>query len=114
MHPPVDLADLHSMTGNDAAVEQTFFQLFFESSAECLKAMQFSLQDDAPNIWRRKAHTLKGTSLNLGAERLGQLCLEAQENYQASLEKKQQLFAAIQVELKHVEQYLSETQSTMP
>ena len=105
---PVDLANFRSITGADPVLEQRFFRLFFESSVECLDAMQTSMKDGACDVWRRQAHALKGTSLNLGAGQLSQLCLEAQENHQAQPEKKLLLLTAIRTELKRVEQYLND------
>ncbi len=102
----IDLTNLHEMTGNDAALEKELFDIFLSSGAESIAAMRSSYQPEAAEQWRKAAHALKGTSLNLGAERLGKLCKEGQDNADASPEQKQQMLAAIEAEYARVEAFL--------
>ncbi len=107
MEPPaIDLTNLHEMTGNDAVLEKELFDIFLASGAECIAALRDSFAPAAAEQWRKSAHALKGTSLNLGAEKLGKLCRQAQDNPAAAPEEKQQILTAIETEYAKVENFL--------
>jgi len=106
MIAPVDLQNLREITGGDASMEKELFHSFLETSAECLAGLQVALRNAENNLWRQKAHALKGVSLNLGAVQLGELCREAQDKFEASASEKQQLLVAIQGEFGNVRGYL--------
>ncbi|MCX7171860.1 MAG: response regulator, partial [Proteobacteria bacterium] len=48
--------------------------LYLDSAQPLLQSLRTALEDNDPEAARRAAHTLKSSSANLGASRLGQLC----------------------------------------
>jgi len=112
MNMPVDLTFLREITGGDTGVERELFDVFISSSAENLESLKTNCDPGKENAWRSQAHAFKGTSLNLGALILGHLCKEAQENYQAPMEKKRQMLAAIESEFGRVKEFLEKSTST--
>jgi len=106
MTDPVNLDNLREMTGGDTALEQELFQVFLSSSEDCLIALKTSCNAGAEETWRTQAHAWKGMCLNLGAEKLGQLCAAAQLNNTATPEEKTQMVLEITQEYALVKTYL--------
>jgi HPt (histidine-containing phosphotransfer) domain-containing protein len=106
MSDSVDLTDLRSMTDGDKEMEIALFQEFFSSSENSMQTLAAQCTDGQNETWRSVAHALKGTSLNLGAKVLGDLCKKAQENPAASAADKKTLLDAIQAEYAKVKVFL--------
>lgn len=107
MTNPVSLDNLHEMTGGDSSLEKELFDVYLNSSADCLTAMKAAMGPGQEEEWRAKAHAWKGMSLNLGADALGKLCAEAQMNHLAPPEKKAEMLASIEEEFGKVKAFLS-------
>lgn len=106
MSAPVDLDNLRSITDGDEEIEKALFEEFFSSSEASLRVMQSSVGPEGNEIWRQQAHAIKGVSLNLGANRLSDLCKKAQDHYQISEIDKRELLTLIQDEYSKVCAYL--------
>jgi HPt (histidine-containing phosphotransfer) domain-containing protein len=106
MKAAVDLAAFHELTGGDVSLERKLFKDFLISSMGCLHAMQKNWSKGTELAWQQQAHALKGICLNLGADRLGKLCKQAQDSSTAEPTKKLELLQAIQNELESVKRYL--------
>ena len=106
--PPVNLDNIREMLGGDPAREKELYGIYMEASEECLTIMEGCFGASAEEIenWHRQAHSLKGMSMNLGAEKLGQLCGEAQKNDKAPPEEKKKMLDAVQTEYARVKAYL--------
>lgn len=102
----INLDNLHEMTGGDVGVEKQLFQMFLDSTEECLAALATGWQAGKEEIWRKQSHALKGSALNLGAMHLGEMCKEAQESFEAAPERKQAILAGIQAEYAEVREQL--------
>jgi HPt (histidine-containing phosphotransfer) domain-containing protein len=102
----LDLTNLRSITGGDAALEAELFGAFLDSSRKCMKELRKACASGDEDIWRRQAHAFKGVSLGLGALRLGKLCKRAQDNPAAPPNLKRRMLAAIGQELAQVERQL--------
>jgi len=106
MSEPVDLKNLREMTDGDKEMEKSLFQEFFSSFEDGIKALKASLGDIAAETWRKNAHALKGISLNLGANKLGELCKSAQEKNTSPQDAKKSLLAEIEWEYAEVKKFL--------
>lgn len=106
MSNPVDLTDLRSLTDGDREMELALFQEFYSSSEAGISAMAASCQDGVSESWRSTAHALKGTSYNVGAKALGDLCKQAQENPGLPASEKVALLEKIKNEYARVRAYL--------
>jgi len=106
MAEPVDLTDLRSMTDGDKDMELMLFQEFYSSSEGAIATLAANCTDGQNEIWRSTAHAFKGTSLNLGAKALGDLCKKAQDTPADSSEEKKSLLGAIRAEYAQVKAFL--------
>ncbi|NTU76908.1 MAG: hypothetical protein HGA90_03725 [Alphaproteobacteria bacterium] len=108
MTSPVNLDNLREMTSGDAALEHELFEVFVSSSEECLAGLTASCGLGAEKVWYTQSHAWKGMSLNLGAEKLGTLCAEAQMNASAGAAEKEKMLAEIKEEYGKVKSFLKE------
>ena len=106
MTHPVNLENLHEMTGGDRDLEKELFDVYLGSSEECLRALRTNQIQGQEEAWRTQAHAWKGMSLNLGAEKLGSLCAAAQMNHLSSPEDKAKMLADIEAEYANVKEFL--------
>lgn len=106
MSEPVNLDNLREMTGGDPTLEAELFGVYLSAAEDCLRAMKGALAPGQEEDWRAQAHAWKGMSLNLGAEALGALCAQAQQNPNAPQDKKTDMITAIETEYERVKAYL--------
>lgn len=106
MTNPVDLRNFREMTGGDQEIERELFEEFLRSSHKCIGFLEDNCSHGENKTWRQNAHAFKGISLNLGAANLGELCKQAQEGYEASMEDKKYFLNAIKQEFSRVEKYI--------
>jgi HPt (histidine-containing phosphotransfer) domain-containing protein len=107
--PIVDLGQLRELIGGDRELEQTLINLFITSSAEDLNYLQNNFKDEEDIQWQRHAHSLKGSSRNMGAFGLGDLCSKAQDSYKASATEKKEIYLQIQAEFDRVKDFFSKS-----
>jgi HPt (histidine-containing phosphotransfer) domain-containing protein len=103
---PVNFDNLRAITDGDPELEAELFRLFFESSDDCMAGLRAALAADDAMAWRERAHAFKGVCFNLGAESLGALCKQAQEDCRAATDDKQQMLAAMDTGLARVREVL--------
>lgn len=106
MNTPVDLTNLRSMTDGDAGMEKALFEEFISSFEAGIKALEGNVNPEAAEAWRKQAHSLKGTSLSLGAMALGELCKRGQDEAQADASAKNALLKDIKAEYEKVRRFL--------
>lgn len=106
MSLPVDLKNLREITDGDTEMERELFNEFISTSDEYIDTLGKSTSLDANEAWRAISHSFKGIALNLGAEKLGELCKTAQENNMSSAENKTAMLTAINQEYIAVRDYL--------
>jgi len=103
---PVDLTNLRDMTDGDRELEKTLFEEFYRSCASCLATLAASTAAASSEQWRTAAHAMKGISYNLGANPLGDLCKQAQDDHTADSSAKQSLLGQIESEYTRVKSFL--------
>lgn len=106
MSDPVNLDNLHEMTSGDTALEKELFEVYITTAQDCLDQLKTNTSAENEEVWRTQAHSLKGMSLNLGAEKLGAICATAQTEYMLPEEKKLEMFAEIESEFTLVAAFL--------
>jgi HPt (histidine-containing phosphotransfer) domain-containing protein len=102
----VNLDNLREMTGGDVALERELFTVYLDSAQGCLEALRQSCGAGAEETWRTQAHAWKGMSLNLGADKLGGLCAEAQHGAHEPEATKTALLASIEAAYTEVKAFL--------
>lgn len=77
LHPVFDSDTLDQLSdlidGDDASFLDELFESYLETAAETLATLRSQEDQD---LLRRAAHTLKGSSLNVGAARVAAICKE--------------------------------------
>lgn len=96
-NPPIDMEHLNEVTDNDTEFQVELFQIFQETANNCVTCLQTSCANENNDEWRARAHELKGSAANLGANTLAEFCKQAIDAENASSEEKSTL-------LKHIEQ----------
>lgn len=104
-HLPVNLARLRSYTEGDLEEEKMFFNIFIEQARQTLDTLEQTLQDHNLEDWCRAAHKLKGSSANIGAEQLAELCQIAEFHDKTITEE--DILKAIRTELNKVDEFLN-------
>lgn len=102
---PIDMDHLNEVTDNDKAFQQELFQLFSETAEKCIQALQTLASNDNTKEWRERAHELKGSSANMGANALAAICKQAMDAENATQEQKKAMFASILVEYASVKEF---------
>lgn len=94
---PIDMEHLNEVTDNDRDFQKQLFELFMETAEKCLQSLAHAANDNTKE-WRERAHELKGSSANMGANALASLCKLAMEAETATHEQKHNLLTSIQAE----------------
>lgn len=107
-HEPLDLralTELQALMGSDFG---TLVQTFLADSEQRIEAVAAALErGDADGI-RRAAHSFKGSSGNMGALRLSELCREMEERGRSEqLEDAPVLLSSLRVEFEAVKEALA-------
>ncbi len=102
----MDLTNLRELTDGDAELEKELFVEFISSTEVLIAQMKDAIEGMDNNVWRENAHAIKGVSMNLGAEKLGQLASTAQDNHEDTADNKQQLINQIISEFALVKTFL--------
>lgn len=108
---PVDMAQLRIFTNDDPEEEKALIALFLEQAEAMISILQKSTGADSNEAWRSAAHRLKGSSGNLGAMKLHDLCKHAETSFRDIEPKKLEMLAAIKAEALKVEQFLPITRN---
>jgi len=97
MHP-FDIQELRENIGDDRETEAALLEIFVESVAESIDAAhslwpELITSDKGREDWHHHMHRIKGAALNLGAKRLTELALKAEQqtHNSADFEKQDQL-----------------------
>lgn len=100
------IVELKEILADDFSILVTSY---LEDSQARIKKLQLAIQDADAAVIKAEAHSLKGSSLNLGARSLPELCsqLESCGNTE-SLEETPALFTKIEHEFLRVETALSQ------
>ena len=99
---PVDMEQLRMFTDGDLAEEKALADLFLDQAQEMIKLLQQSVSADKNDTWKSAAHRFKGSSGNLGAMKLHDLCKYAEMHFEDDESQKLEMLAAIAAETKRV------------
>ncbi|MEN9578556.1 MAG: hypothetical protein RJA70_1565 [Pseudomonadota bacterium] len=105
LYPVFDLETLDQLSdlidGDDASFLDELFESYLETAAETLATLRSQVDQD---LLRRAAHTLKGSSLNVGAARVAATCkdLEAHLRTGAAIPDMPHRVATIEAQIQTV------------
>ncbi len=104
---PVDMEQLRMFTDGDKDEEKALAELFLEQAQEMINILEKSLQPEAKEAWKSAAHRFKGSSGNLGATRLHNICKKAEQHFEDEETKKQEMLTAILNETAKVKEFFA-------
>lgn len=107
MTDPVDLTNLRDMTDGDKVLEASLFQEFYRAGDASIAQLEAALTHEDNEAWRKAAHAFKGVSLNLGANRLGELCKQGQDCFETAADVKRALLDEVRKAYGDVKDYLA-------
>ena len=99
---PVDLEQLRMFTDGDPEEEKALAELFLEQAQEMILILKQSMGPEQTDRWKSAAHRFKGSSGNLGAMPLHQLCKRAESHFEDDASKKAEMLASMQAATQHV------------
>lgn len=102
---PIDLEHLGLFTDGDKNEEKELGLLFCSQAEESMIALESALNQGDSEAWRKNAHKLKGSSANLGAKNLSELCKQAEHNAASLGVEGDIMLADIRMELNRVRDY---------
>jgi PAS domain S-box-containing protein len=105
--PVVDMEQLRLFTDGNAEEECELIELFVTQADDMLAVLGNSLDDAAKEAWKSAAHRFKGSSGNLGANRLHRLCKRAEAAFEAPRVDKEAMLATLRTELDAVRTLLA-------
>jgi len=106
--PPVDVKQFHSVSGNDPEFERELIDLFLDQASKNLDALKAALARGDGEEIARLAHTLKGASANMGANRVRAAAFELEKAGKANaLEAAQSLIDALGAEIHLAGEFLN-------
>jgi hypothetical protein len=103
----VDMEHLAMYTDGDKEQEKELFGIFLEQADICIKVLDDNVIGGSCEQWRKSSHKLKGAAATLGAHKLAELCKDAESSYLETSERKLELKAYIESELKKVREFLN-------
>ena len=107
--PPVNLARLGDTFGDDPEFLTEMYGLYIEDASGRLAELDSALAGDDAEKVKSIAHTLKGSSGNVGAERMSALAAELERiDSTQDRPKVQELAAALHIEFDAVQAFLKE------
>jgi len=106
--PPVDVERLHIVAETDAE-KATILEIFFRIAMETMAALQTAVSNNNPVQWKKSAHHLKGSAVNLGMNILAQKLERAETGGEFSPEACDSQLQDIAYEIEHVKSYLAFT-----
>ena len=99
---PVNMEQLRLFTDGNPAEEKALFDLFMEQAQEMLVILKQSTSADKSAAWKSAAHRFKGSSGNLGANKLHLICKKAEAHFEDNDARKTQILADIEQEMNRV------------
>ena len=106
--PPLDLARLGSLAGDDRAFMHELLETFRTSAASLLDELGAALGAEQRDRLARAAHKLKGAGGNIGATRLRELASELEANAaRAPTELLAQSLRAVGAELAEIDEFIA-------
>ncbi len=95
---PVDMEQLRLFTNGDKDEEKALSILFLDQAQEMIDIMMQCTSNDKKDEWKSAAHRFKGSSGNLGAMKLYNVCKQAEIHFEDTEAKKQEMLMIIKDE----------------
>jgi signal transduction histidine kinase/DNA-binding response OmpR family regulator len=99
---PVDMEQLRMFTDGDPEEEKALAELFLEQAQDMISLLEQSVGADKHDVWKSAAHRFKGSSGNLGAMLLHNLCKRAEAHFEDDVAQKQEMLAGIKTATEQV------------
>jgi PAS domain S-box-containing protein len=103
---PVDLNHLNMFTEGDKKEERELISLFFEQARYSLQSLNDSMSYGENEGWKNAAHKLKGAAANFGANKLSNICFEAEQNSTEDKDGKKNKYKLILEEMTRISNFM--------
>ncbi len=102
----VNMQHLELFTEGDHAQERMIVEVFLKVAKDSLENIESHLKaGGVDETWRHATHKLKGSSAQIGAEKLAQLCLEAEHADDIRIHDKEIFLEKFRIYLKEIEEF---------
>lgn len=108
--PPVDLGMLELFTEGDQEQEIILADAYLSAGSQTLESLKqhVSGHDASDQEWKQAAHKLKGSSAQIGASRMSNLCLLAEKGFQGPVADKSAMLSQIESEFYKIDAFFLE------
>ncbi len=103
---PVELNQLHIFTNGDMDEEKELLALFLAHGATNIQEMESYILENDHEAWKRSAHRMKGSAVNLGAVVLSDYCKKAEEDSTCSEQRKRVMLAHIKEAFDDIREFM--------
>lgn len=111
----IDMAHLEFFTDGDLEQEKILADVFMKVGLDSLQTLEDHIQGMNQNdSWRMASHKLKGSSAQVGANKLSEYCLAAERAIDESLEQKALLLKDVKRGLEEVSLFFKARQKGLP
>lgn len=108
---PVDLAHLALFTDGAASEEKMMSEMFISSGIEIIAELKQHLDGTrTESDWKKAAHKLKGSALQIGAMGLAEACLAAESASTISRSQKEKLIKAVEKHFSEIQIFFAARQ----
>ena len=102
----VNMQHLELFTEGDHEQERMIVEIFLKGAKDSLASIEAHLKTGGfDESWRHAAHKLKGSSAQIGAEKLAQLCLEAEHAEDIRIHEKEIFLEKFRTYLNEIEEF---------
>lgn len=103
---PVQMHLLELYTEGEAEQEKALAEVYLSAGSQTISLLEKHLSEATQNAdWRNAAHKLKGSSAQIGAMKMADLCLKAENIYESGADDKTRLLAQIESEFRRIEAF---------
>ena len=106
LETPVDLAHLAIFTDGNKKEERELTSLFFEQARYTLQSLNDAMNFNQHENWKSAAHKLKGAAANFGANKLSNICFEAEQNFDEDKDLKKGKYKSILDEMTTISKFM--------
>jgi len=104
--PPVNLAELRDLFGDDPDDEKMLFDLFFTTAEESIQNLQAAIDENDNEKWRKAAHKLKGSAANMRAVTLADICTKGEKEFENCADQKKERLNSINHQVSSLKNFI--------
>jgi len=108
---PINISHIELFTEGNIDEEIELFNIFLEQAETSLQELDNAFINKDELNWKKVAHRMKGSSMNLGADNLSNLCKIAEFGFEENPDAKLEMLEEIKESFNEVKDFIKERRS---